>query len=488
MLTPDELAQYQQDAEDEAAENNIQRGKRLRRIGVQLLAMAATLTGISTGTGGTVEDPLDAPVLTWDGETLDLLPDVGISYEAEIGDIITLRRSTTSDFAAYEDASDTVDSLVQTLDFDFGGDWDSGTWYIKTFYTRDSEDSPDSNTVTVTIENDFLDARFDADRLIIRDSVTGANAYDGTPQGKLTATVSANGTFINASGVITQATANTLRIDYDPVTLACNGLLAEEQRINLFLNSTITGTNLATQNVTTSATAYTLSFYGTGTITLSGTSTAGPLVGTGAYPNRVTLTFTPTAGTLTCTVSGNVQYAQIEAGVFATSFIPTAGATVTRAADVVSILGSSFPMSATAWTVIAEATTRIPSPASDGAAKALYGISNNTFNESNYIVRNASAATLGCAVVDGGAGQATFTAFSPTVDTTFKVAFAVEANNLGLCFNGTLSTDATATLPTVDRLYIGSSWAGTAAWCGHIKRLTYLKRRITNTELQSLTA
>jgi len=487
MLTPDELAQYQQDADDEAAQNNADRGKRLRRVAVQLLAMAATLTGVSTGTGGTVEDPLEAPTLAWDGETLDLLPDFDLSYEAEIGDIITLRRSTTSNFASYEDASDTVDSLVQTLDFDFGGDWDSGTWYVKCFYTRDSEDSPDSDTVTVTIENDFMDARFSDDRLIIRDSVTGANAYDGTPQGKLTVSVDADGTFINASGVITQATANTLRIDYDPDTLECRGLLAEEARTNLFLNATISGTNLATQDVTVSATAYTLSFYGTGTITLSGVSTAGPLVGTGAYPDRVTLTFTPTAGTLTCTVSGTVQFAQLEAGVFATSFIPTAGSAVARAADVISILGTSFPISATAWTVIAEATPRIPSPASDGSARAVYAVSNNTFNESNYMARNASGTGLTYALIDGGAGQASLTVQTTVADTTFKAAFAVAANSLAGCFNGgTVATDATATLPTVDRMYFGSSWAGTIAWCGHIKRITYLKRRATNTELVSL--
>lgn len=68
---------------------------------------------------------------------------------------------------------------------------------------------------------------------------------------------------------------------------------------------------LATQNVTTRAVPYVLSFWGTGTITLSGTSTAGPLVGTGA-DDRVYLEFTPTAGTLTLTVSGTVSKAQLE--------------------------------------------------------------------------------------------------------------------------------------------------------------------------------
>lgn len=68
---------------------------------------------------------------------------------------------------------------------------------------------------------------------------------------------------------------------------------------------------LATQSVTTLAAQYTLSFTGTGSVTLSGTAT-GTLTGTGT--DRVSLTFTPTAGTLTLTVSGSVTKAQLELG------------------------------------------------------------------------------------------------------------------------------------------------------------------------------
>jgi hypothetical protein len=70
---------------------------------------------------------------------------------------------------------------------------------------------------------------------------------------------------------------------------------------------------LATQTRAVTAAQHTLSFRGTGTVTLSGTSTAGPLVGTGAN-DIVSLTFTPTAGNLTLTVSGTVNDAQLELG------------------------------------------------------------------------------------------------------------------------------------------------------------------------------
>lgn len=76
---------------------------------------------------------------------------------------------------------------------------------------------------------------------------------------------------------------------------------------------------LATQAVTLLAAQHTLSFTGTGTVTLSGASTAGPLVGTGAN-NRVSLTFTPTAGSVTFTVSGSVTSAQLELGAVATRY------------------------------------------------------------------------------------------------------------------------------------------------------------------------
>ena len=87
------------------------------------------------------------------------------------------------------------------------------------------------------------------------------------------------------------------------------GVVPSRGRVNI-LNATAT---LATQTRPVTAAQHTLSFRGTGTITLSGASTAGPLVGTGAN-DIVSLTFTPTAGNLTLTVSGTVNDAQLELG------------------------------------------------------------------------------------------------------------------------------------------------------------------------------
>jgi len=70
-------------------------------------------------------------------------------------------------------------------------------------------------------------------------------------------------------------------------------------RYNMLVNTD----TLATQNATTQATSYVLSFSGAGTVTLSGTATGEKSAGSN--------TFTATAGTLTLTVSGTVTNAQL---------------------------------------------------------------------------------------------------------------------------------------------------------------------------------
>jgi hypothetical protein len=132
----------------------------------------------------------------------------------------------------------------------------------------------------------------------------------------------------NAAGALVSSAINAPRFDFDPVTHAARGLLLENTTTNLLLNSA----TLVTQSVAVTAQPYTLAFEGTGTVTLSGASTA-TLVGTGASPARVSLTFTPAAGTLTCTVTGSAVNGQLEASPFPGSYMPTAGASVGRGRD-----------------------------------------------------------------------------------------------------------------------------------------------------------
>lgn len=81
----------------------------------------------------------------------------------------------------------------------------------------------------------------------------------------------------------------------------------------------------APKTVTLPAGTYTLSIYGTGSVALSGTY-SGSLAGTGA-DNRVSLTFTATAGTLTLTPTGTVGRVYLQAGGTMTHYVAAPGVT-----------------------------------------------------------------------------------------------------------------------------------------------------------------
>jgi hypothetical protein len=257
------------------------------------------------------------------------------------------------------------------------------------------------------------------------------------------------------------------------VTLACKGLLVEEQRTNLLLNSA----TLSTQNVTVTAVAHTLTFYGTGTITLSGTSTAGPLVGTGVN-NRVSLTFTPSAGTLTLTVTGSVTQAQIELGSFATSYIPTGAATATRNADVASVSTQAFPYSSTAGSFVANFQAL---GVSAGINPRIIGT--ELANDSSPVF---TGTTTGAGTWNGAVA---LSVTSPNnTATAIKAAVAHDASGRAVCAaSGTVSSDAN-TMPTFTTMKLGVGQSSATTMSGWIRQITYLPRRISNTELQTRTA
>ena len=185
-----------------------------------------------------------------------------------------------------------------------------------------------------------------ASLLVTPNAVKAGKLYSIVPtdgSGDLTFTRATSATRVNSSGLIESVSANVARLDY--TNGSCPSILVEPQRTNLvFPSATAT-----TQTRTVTATAHTLSFYGTGTVVLTGVAT-GTLVGTGAN-NRVTLTFTPTAGNLTLTVNGSVTNWQLEAGSNATSLIPTTTSAVTRNADVISKAGISSLIGQTEGTI-----------------------------------------------------------------------------------------------------------------------------------------
>jgi hypothetical protein len=239
-------------------------------------------------------------------------------------------------------------------------------------------------------------------------------------------------------------------------------LLIEESRTNALLNSLLDGTSLATQTVVVTAAARTLSFYGTGQIVLSGAHSA-TVTGTGPYPARTTLTFTPSIGTLTLTVTGTVQFANLELGSFATSFIPTAASQVTRNADVATMTGTNFSdwynASEGAWSITFDSTI----PASDDNTTIC-----SFYYDANYRILNYLASTNSLALYVKNAGSATglSTSGGYLPNTVINISSAYKTNSFAIAVNGaTPVASGSGTLPSTTpiALSIGSAY-GTSAF------------------------
>ena len=286
----------------------------------------------------------------------------------------------------------------------------------------------------------------------------------------------------DASGAQASAEAGVNRVEYDPLTLAVRGLLLEEGRTNLLLNST----TLSTQSVSVTAQAYTLSFYGTGTVTLTGASTAGPLVGTAAG-TRVSLNFTPSAGSLTLTVSGSVQYAQLEAGAYPTSWISTAVTSVARARDAATIAAPTEWLSDAAGSVLLEVLMPF-TPPSDGVLRRLLQLDDGT--ETNRISVYLSGATLYAEMNHVSFGSQVGMALGTiTANTAKKVAYAWSANNAAAIAAGnTLQADTSCTVPTVTTARLGCASASGSDLSGYLRRVRFYPRRLTDNELRALVA
>lgn len=372
-------------------------------------------------------------------------------------------------------------------------------------------------------------------------------------------------TRVNSIGLIETVGNNVPRFDYDPVTLAPKGLLIEESRTNLALNSNTfnasvgTSENLnattspdGTQNAslitetTTSGEHYSLdrtiaitlgntyvwSFYakqGAGSArkaycrvaTAASASVIFDLTtGNGAIissTNLVTygsqqlsngwrkcyIVFTAgSTGNAVCRaqlirasdntsiytgdgVSGLYFWgAQLEAGAFPTSYIPTTSAQVTRTADNASMTGTNFSSwynqsegtVATEYDVILNTGNRI-----------IFNIgANGTFNTTAYGVQTNTYIGLlpGSAPVN----------MSSTVDTTTlvnKIAAGLQTNNSTISVNTVLgTTDTSCNMPaSATTLTLGCSQFGSVFGSflnGHIKSFKYYPQRLSNAQLQTL--
>ena len=249
------------------------------------------------------------------------------------------------------------------------------------------------------------------------------------------------------------------------------------------------------RNTTTATTLVEVTInYDTGVLTYVTGSTGATSVNFGNGWWRVVLTATTgiTSGdTIRCdqcfvgaSTIGHSAYvwgAQLEAGAFATSYIPTIASTVTRSADVATITGSLFSQ----WYRQDEGSF---------IADAVYAVAVNlgdrfTTQTDDGTANNRLLTTVDVAAVDvGGVRQATLDGGTPLDGASNKLAFAYKANDFAVSLNSAaVVTDTSGTLPTVNRLTIGSRTGGASYFNGWLRSIRYVPVRAADFQLQQVT-
>ena len=183
--------------------------------------------------------------------------------------------------------------------------------------------------------------------------------------------------------------------------------------------------------------------------------------------------------------------AQLEAGAFATSYIPTVASQVTRAADAASITGTNF----SSWYNQAEGSLYSDFVITRTGTTDIYisSISNGTTtNDSILLYAQPANSRFRGDVYVGNSAQCAFTytaAGAPTSGTAYKATLTYKVNDFAMSINSaTVSTDTAGNVPVVDRFFIGVSPTTANVINGTIKKIAYYPLRVTNAQLQALTS
>jgi hypothetical protein len=237
----------------------------------------------------------------------------------------------------------------------------------------------------------------------------------------------------------------------------------------------------------------------------NGASIAMTNVGSGWYRCSITVTATATAlagvnlnvynsvnpgrasSILGDGTSGILMYgAQLEAGAFPTSYIPTAASQVTRTADVATMTGTNFSdwFNASEGTFAAETLTN--DPLSTSAPYVLVALG----DASNRITMHYQTSTrFICWVRDAAAPGTTITFNSIARGVAHTATLAYKANDTVAAINAGAATapgTQPANVPACTQLTIGHYSVGPANFLnGHIRNIMYWPQRLTNAEVQA---
>ncbi len=370
----------------------------------------------------------------------------------------------------------------------------------------------------------------------------------------ITFTRASTATYFDSAGTLTSAAVDAPRFDYDPSTLAAQGLLIEEARTNLCLASedffqtgtggvnwiwpagvitgntqvapdgTVTADTCTTtgsaasifQSITvTASTSYTFSlFVKLGTMSASNykiaiyNNTAATFIATDVVPSqvpntsswtRVTYTFTTPVGCTSirvypfrnsATITSSTVFiwgAQLEAGAFPTSYIPTTTTALTRAADVASVNTLSPWYNATEGTLFAEGTV-VDNIA--GTTPRTFGYFSDPSVANVFAVEVRSSTSARARISTGGVTVNASDSVN-VLGVNAKLAGAYGADGATICVNGRSPVTLASSLPSgLTTLFLGQNTVPTAGSIanGYLRRIVYYPRRISNAELQSITS
>jgi hypothetical protein len=341
----------------------------------------------------------------------------------------------------------------------------------------------EQRTNLVTYSEQFDDAFWTKTRSTI--TANTVVAPDGTLTGdKIIADTSVSTTHVvSASASVVSGTTYTVTLyakaaEYGFVRLALSGFFTVVQSAIFNLSTGELG--ITTGTVTTSAVNV-----GNGWWRFSLSSTA---TSTGSTAVQLG----PSASASTANFTGDnysgiyIWGAQLEAGAFPTSYIPTVASQVTRAADVAVMTGTNF----SSWYNAGEGSLYAEANTPAFAASYVFAEINNN-STSNYIRHSTTSAgtTTQFVVVNN-----TTTTASPGVAVTLgsnrKMAGAYAFNSIQQSVNGSLGTEDTSSeIPTgLVQMNIGSRAAGTSVVNGTIRKIAFWPKRVSNAQLQGLTS
>jgi hypothetical protein len=168
---------------------------------------------------------------------------------------------------------------------------------------------------------------------------------------------------------------------------------------------------------------------------------------------------------------------QEELGSFPTSYIPTSGSTVTRAADVASITGTNF----SSWYNQSEGTVFAEYDGLKDYARVLYLNTGKTLITSRSTINQA---------YDGATSTASAPDYGLTLGDTRKSVTAYSGTTITLTISGlvpvTGNSDFTSTTNT--GIFLGGQGSNANVLNGHISRLTYYPYRLADATLQEITS